>query len=78
MRIELSEEENNFLNKYDILKMNFMSLMMNLRNDKERRNDMFDHLFQPININGMILKNRIIATPTGDDFEEKAMEVQPW
>ena len=53
--------------------MNFMSLMMNLRNDKERRNDMFDHLFQPININGMILKNRIIATPTGDDFEEKAM-----
>lgn len=73
MRIELSEEENNFLNKYDILKMNFMSLMMNLRNDKERRNDMFDHLFQPININGMILKNRIIATPTGDDFEEKAM-----
>lgn len=53
--------------------MNFMSLMMNLQNDKERRNDMFDHLFQPININGMILKNRIIATPTGDDFEEKAI-----
>lgn len=34
---------------------------------------MFDHLFQPITINGMILKNRIIATPTGDDFEEKAL-----
>lgn len=34
---------------------------------------MFDHLFKPISVNGMILKNRIIATPTGDDFEEKAM-----
>ena len=34
---------------------------------------MFEHLFQPITINGMILKNRIIATPTSDDFEEKAM-----
>lgn len=34
---------------------------------------MFEHLFEPITINGMILKNRIIATPTGDDFEEKAM-----
>ena len=34
---------------------------------------MFEHLFQPITINGMILKNRIVATPTGDDFEEKAM-----
>lgn len=34
---------------------------------------MFEHLFQPITINGMILKNRIIATPTGDDFEEKAL-----
>lgn len=34
---------------------------------------MFDHLFQPINVNGMILKNRIIATPTGDDYEDKAM-----
>ena len=33
---------------------------------------MFDHLFKPISVNGMILKNRIIATPTGDDFEEKA------
>ena len=34
---------------------------------------MFEHLFQPININGMILKNRIIAAPTGDDFEEKSL-----
>lgn len=34
---------------------------------------MFEHLFQPITINGMILKNRIVATPTGDDFEEKSM-----
>ncbi|MDO4466830.1 MAG: NAD(P)/FAD-dependent oxidoreductase [Bacillota bacterium] len=34
---------------------------------------MFDNLFKPITINGMILKNRIVATPTGDDYEEKAM-----
>ena len=34
---------------------------------------MYNHLFQPISINGMILKNRIVATPTGDDFEEKAL-----
>ena len=34
---------------------------------------MFEHLFQPITVNGMILKNRIIATPTGDDYEEKAL-----
>ena len=34
---------------------------------------MFEHLFKPLGVNGMILKNRIIATPTGDDFEEKAM-----
>lgn len=33
---------------------------------------MFDHLFQPIKINSMVLKNRIIAAPTSDDFEEKA------
>lgn len=36
-----------------------------------RRREVFDHLFKPISVNGMILKNRIIATPTGDDFEEK-------
>ena len=34
---------------------------------------MFEHLFQPIAVGNMILKNRIIATPTGDDYEEKAM-----
>ena len=34
---------------------------------------MLDHLFSPISINGMILKNRIIADPTGDVFEEKAL-----
>lgn len=34
---------------------------------------MFEHLFRPITVNGMILKNRIIATPTGDDYEEKAL-----
>ncbi|NCB32831.1 MAG: FAD-dependent oxidoreductase [Erysipelotrichia bacterium] len=34
---------------------------------------MFDNLFKPIEINGMILKNRIIAAPTGDLYEEKAI-----
>lgn len=34
---------------------------------------MFDHLFAPITINGMTLKNRIVAAPTGDLFEEKAL-----
>ena len=32
----------------------------------------YEHLFSPIIINGMISKNRIVAAPTGDDFEEKA------
>ena len=45
---------------------------MNWQNTYEGDINMFEYLFQPININGMILKNRIIATPTGDDFEEKA------
>lgn len=40
---------------------------------KSEAKKVFDNLFQPITINGMILKNRIIATPTGDDFEEKAL-----
>ena len=34
---------------------------------------MFPHLFQPLEINGTIFKNRIIATPTGDSFEDKAV-----
>ncbi len=34
---------------------------------------MFENLYKPIEINGMILKNRIIAAPTGDLFEEKAL-----
>lgn len=34
---------------------------------------LFDSLFQPICINGMMLKNRIVAAPTGDIFEEKAL-----
>lgn len=34
---------------------------------------MFEHLFEPITINGMTLKNRIIAAPTGDLFERKAL-----
>lgn len=33
----------------------------------------FERLLSPIVINGMISKNRIEATPTGDDFEEKAL-----
>ena len=33
---------------------------------------MYEHLFTPITINGMTLKNRIIAAPTGDLYEEKA------
>lgn len=33
----------------------------------------YDKLFSPIVINGMISKNRIIATPTNNDFEEKAL-----
>lgn len=32
----------------------------------------YEHLFSPIAINGMVSKNRIVAAPTGDDFEEKA------
>ena len=34
---------------------------------------MFDSLFSPITINGMILKNRIVAAPTSDLYEEKAL-----
>lgn len=34
---------------------------------------MLEHLFAPITINGMILKNRIVAAPTSDLFEEKAL-----
>ena len=33
---------------------------------------MFDNLFAPLTVNGMILKNRIVAAPTSDLFEEKA------
>ena len=33
----------------------------------------YPHLFSPIKINNMIVKNRIIAAPTGDSFEEKAL-----
>lgn len=34
---------------------------------------MFEQLLRPLNVNGMILRNRIIATPTGDAFDEKAL-----
>lgn len=33
----------------------------------------FPALFEPITINGLVLKNRIVATPTGDFFEDKAL-----
>ncbi len=33
---------------------------------------MFDNLFTPLTVNGTILKNRIVAAPTSDLFEEKA------
>lgn len=33
----------------------------------------YDHLLSPICINGLMVKNRIVASPTGDDFEEKAL-----
>lgn len=33
----------------------------------------FPHLFSPLTINGMVTKNRIVATPTGDFFEDKAL-----
>lgn len=36
-------------------------------------NTSYPHLFSPICINGMMLKNRIVAAPTGDDFEDKAL-----
>lgn len=34
---------------------------------------MFEHLFKPIKINQMISKNRIVAAPLNDTFEEKAL-----
>ena len=34
---------------------------------------MFEHLFKPIKINQMIVKNRIVAAPVNDSFEEKAL-----
>ncbi|MEZ7898856.1 MAG: FAD-dependent oxidoreductase [Flaviflexus sp.] len=33
----------------------------------------FPNLFSPININGVVSKNRIVAPPTGDFFEDKAL-----
>ena len=33
----------------------------------------FPHLFSPLRINTMVTKNRIVATPTGDFFEDKAL-----
>lgn len=34
---------------------------------------MYPHLFAPIKINGMVARNRIIASPIGDIYEEKAL-----
>lgn len=36
-------------------------------------NTPYPHLFAPLSINGVVLKNRIVATPTGDFFEDKAL-----
>ncbi len=33
----------------------------------------FDRLFSPIQINELMVKNRVVATPTGDYFDEKAL-----
>ncbi|WP_138314759.1 FAD-dependent oxidoreductase [Enterococcus faecium] len=33
----------------------------------------FEHLFSPIKINKTLIKNRVVAAPIGDYFEEKAM-----
>ena len=38
-----------------------------------RRKTNFPNLFTPITINSLTLKNRIVATPTGDFFEDKAL-----
>jgi len=38
-----------------------------------RRKMQFPNLFSPIKINKMISRNRIVAAPTGDLFEEKAL-----
>lgn len=67
--------ENNFLNDLRLLfsKKACFTMRLYIRKGNGKEEIMFDYLFQPINVNGMILKNRIIATPTGDDFEEKAM-----
>ena len=32
----------------------------------------YQHLFSPLKVNDMILKNRIIAAPIGEEFSEKA------
>lgn len=65
--------ENNFLNYFVVLYSKCKCFKMALQQKKRGEVIMLDHLFQPINVNGMILKNRIIATPTGDDYEDKAM-----
>lgn len=33
----------------------------------------FPNLFSPIKINSVLARNRIVAAPTGDEFEEKAL-----
>ncbi|MFT0848923.1 FAD-dependent oxidoreductase [Actinomycetaceae bacterium L2_0104] len=38
-----------------------------------RRKTNFPNLFTPVTINSLTLKNRIVATPTGDFFEDKAL-----
>lgn len=33
----------------------------------------YEHLFSPIKVNGIYLKNRIIAAPIGEEFADKAI-----
>ena len=40
--------------------------------ERGAKGTMFDKLFEPITINGMTLRNRIVAAPTSDEFREKA------
>lgn len=40
---------------------------------KEGQNMKYKNLFSPLKVNSMILKNRIIAAPIGEEFSEKAL-----
>ena len=36
----------------------------------------YEHLFSPIKVNGIYLKNRIIAAPIGEEFAEDVYKRQ--